>query len=175
MTTSTEDPARALLLDGFGRIPEGVEAVLDGLSTADLRWRPDAGANPVGWLLWHLARQQDAQLSAVAEQEQAWTAQGWSARFGLPYPDGSVGFGQDADEVAAFAVEDPGLLVGYAAAVHARTVRLLEGLAAQDYGRVVDERWDPPVTLGVRVFSVLADATKHLGQAEYVKGMLGRR
>lgn len=174
MTTRT-DLVRDVLLDGFQRVPEGLDAVLAGLSAEDLRWRPDPGANPVGWLLWHLVRQQDAQLSALSGQEQAWTAEGWSGRLGLPYPDSATGFGQSTDEVGAFAVDDPGLLSGYAAAVHSRTRRLLEGLGADDYGRVVDERWDPPVTLAVRVCSVLEDAAKHLGQAEYVKGMLDRR
>lgn len=174
MATST-DLARDLLLDGFDRVVAGVDAALEGLTPEDLRWRPDPGGNPVGWLLWHLIRQQDAQLSALTGDEQAWTAEGWSTRFALPYDEGATGFGQDAGEVGRFGVADAGLLSGYAAAVGARTRRLVEGLGEADYGRVVDDRWDPPVTLGVRVYSVLQDAAKHLGQAEYVGGMLSRR
>jgi hypothetical protein len=39
---------------------------------------------------------------------------------------------------------------------------------------VVDRRWDPPVTLGVRLVSVVNDCAQHVGQAAYVRGLLGR-
>lgn len=174
MTTPT-DLVRAVLLDGFQRIEEGVGAVVDGLGADDLRWRPDPGANPIGWLLWHLCRQQDAQLAEVAGEPQAWTAGGWVQRFDLPYDADEMGYGQDPEEVTRFRVEDPSLLTGYAGAVHDLARRLVEGLEPEDYGRVLDAGWDPPVTVGVRVYSVLEDAAKHLGQAEYVAGMLERR
>ncbi len=165
---------RSVLLDGFQRVEEGVGAVLEGLDVDDLTWRPAAQANPVGWLLWHLSRQQDAQLAALAGEEQVWTAEGWHARFSLPYGTGASGYGQSPDDVGRFRVEEPRLLSGYAASVHGLTRRLVEGLEAEDLDRVVDASWDPPVTVGVRVYSVLEDAAKHLGQAEYVKGMRQR-
>ena len=164
-----------VLLDGFRRIAQGVGAVLDGLRPEDLAWRPDPDANPVGWLLWHLSRQQDAQLAHLAGEEQVWLAGGWADRFGLPYPRGAHGYGQSSQEVGRFHVVDPALLGGYADAVLDLTVRLVEGLGEEDYHRVVDRHGDPPVTLAVRVYSVLEDAAKHLGQAEYVAGMLARR
>jgi hypothetical protein len=58
--------------------------------------------------------------------------------------------------------------------VHARTLDYLAGLSAEDLDRVVDERWDPPVTLGVRLVSVVNDATQHVGQAAYVRGLVTR-
>ena len=75
-------------------------------------------------------------------------------------------------EIGLFAVDQPSLLDGYAAAVHDLTARLLQHLGEKDYARVVDEGWDPPVTAAVRIYSVLEDAAKHLGQAEYVRGLL---
>src|SRR6478672_1170673 len=45
----------------------------------------------------------------------------------------------------------------------------------EDYPRIVDERWDPPVTLAVRLVSVLNDTTQHAGQAAYVRGLLEHR
>lgn len=166
---------RAVLLDGFTRIEEWVGQVLDGLTAEDLRWRPDPGANPVGWLLWHLSRQQDAQLAQIAGEQQVWTAEGWQERLALPYRPRATGYGQSSEEVGAFRVADPALLQGYAVAVAGLTRRLLHGLDAEGYARVVDEAWDPPVTAQVRICSVLEDAAKHLGQAEYVAGMLQRR
>ncbi len=167
------DTFQDLLADGFSRVEEGVGAVLDGLSPEQLRWRPDDEANPVGWLLWHLLRQQDAQLAQLSGKEQAWD-QGWNERLDLPYPPDAMGYGQDPAEVGRFELSDPDLLVGYAGAVHELTHRLVAGLDAQEMERVLDDSFDPPVTVGVRVFSVLEDAIKHLGQAEYVKGLAQR-
>lgn len=164
-----------VLLDGFQRIEEGVGAVLDGRTVDELRWRPDPGANPIGWLLWHLSRQQDAQLAEIAGEDQVWSAGGWRERFALPYGPEEMGFGQDAAAVGRFTLHDPGLLSGYAAGVHDLTRRLLAGLGAEDYARVIDASWDPPVTVAVRLYSVLDDAAKHLGQAEYLAGMVDRR
>ena len=62
------------------------------------------------------------------------------------------------------------LLTAYHSAVHERTVQLVSALADSDYERVVDTRWDPPVTLLVRLVSVLDDAAQHLGQAAFVRG-----
>jgi hypothetical protein len=39
----------------------------------------------------------------------------------------------------------------------------------------VDQSWDPPVTAGVRLISIVGDCLQHLGQAAYVKGLLGSR
>lgn len=41
--------------------------------------------------------------------------------------------------------------------------------------RVVDTSWDPPVTLGVRLVSVVADDLEHAGQAALVRGVVERR
>ncbi len=49
------------------------------------------------------------------------------------------------------------------------------GLQPADLDVVVDERWDPPVTLGVRLVSVVNEVNQHVGQAAYVRGLLERR
>jgi uncharacterized damage-inducible protein DinB len=59
--------------------------------------------------------------------------------------------------------------------VHGRTAEFLQGLSDEDLDRVVDERWDPPVTLGVRLVSVIGDDLQHAGQAALLRGLLERR
>lgn len=160
-----------LLADAFDRVQEGVDAVLDGLSDDDLRHRPTPDANPIGWLVWHLARVQDDHVADIADDEQVYGA--FVERFDLPYDDDAIGFGQSSGEVGAFSAP-AGLLGEYAASVHERTLDVLRSLEPADLERVVDERWDPPVTLGARLVSVVNDDTQHVGQAAYVKGLLGR-
>ena len=166
--------SRDLLIYAYEQIQETLGRALDGLTAEQLNARVGEDANPVAWLAWHLLRVQDDHVAEVAGREQVWTAEGWSQRFGLPLDDDATGYGFSPDQVAAVRVEDPQLLVGYGAAVHARTAEFLQGLSDEDLDRVVDERWDPPVTLGVRLVSVLSDDLQHIGQAAYVKGLLSR-
>ncbi|MEV7430686.1 DUF664 domain-containing protein [Nocardioides sp. NPDC092400] len=161
-----------LLKDAFGRIVESGTAVVDGLTDDQLTRRPAPDANPIAWLVWHLARVQDDHVADVAGQEQVWTAQGFAERFDLPFDDGATGYGQDAEAVGR--VRAPAdLLAAYLRAVHEQTVAFLDTVGPDDLDRVVDDSWDPPVTLGARLVSVVDDDTKHLGQAAYVRGLLG--
>jgi uncharacterized damage-inducible protein DinB len=162
-----------LLTDAFGRIREGVHELLAGLDDDALAWRPAVHANTIGWLVWHLLRVQDDHVADVAGTEQVWTAQGYVGRFGLPFVEHATGYGQTSDEVGQVRVGG-GLLEEYADAVTDATLAFLANVDADDLDRVVDERWDPPVTLGVRLVSVLDDDAQHIGQAAYVKGLLPR-
>jgi uncharacterized damage-inducible protein DinB len=164
-----------VLVDAFGRIREVVHHAVDGLSEDQLAHRVGPGANSIAWLVWHLTRIQDDHVAEVAGTEQVWTSQGWAERFGLPFDPRDTGYGHRADEVAAVRVESGELLVGYYDAVHEQTIRYVERLGDADLDRIVDRSWDPPVTLGVRLVSVIADDLQHAGQAAFVRGILQRR
>ena len=163
-----------LLADGFGRVREVVHAVVDGLTPEDLALRPDGTANSIAWLVWHLTRVQDDHLAHAFGTEQIWTAQGWAERFALPLPTADTGYGHRHRDVAALTVTSGDLLVGYHDAVHEQTLALLAHLTPSGLERIVDERWDPPVSLGVRLVSVMSDDLQHAGQADYVRGLLSR-
>ncbi|WP_148615385.1 mycothiol transferase [Nocardioides rubriscoriae] len=159
-----------LLTDAFERVHEGTQAVLDGLTDDQLRHRPGPDANPIGWLVWHLLRVQDDHVAGVGGHDQVYGD--FVDRFDLPYGPVEHGYGHTSEDVAAFRAP-AALLAEYATAVHERTLAYLATLGPDDLDRVVDERWDPPVTLGVRLVSVVNDDTQHVGQAAYVRGLLG--
>ena len=163
-----------LLVDAFGRIREVVHQAVSGLGPGDLAFRVDGRANSIAWLVWHLTRIQDDHVAAVAGTEQAWTQDGWADRFGLPFRPSATGYGHGPDDVAAVQVSSADLLTGYHDAVHDRTIAYVQRLTDDDLARVVDEAWDPPVTLGVRLVSVVSDDLQHGGQAAYVRGLLRR-
>lgn len=163
-----------LLADGFGRIHALVHTVLDGLGTDELAARVDPEANSIGWLVWHLTRIQDDHVAGVAGTEQVWTADGWVERFGLPFPAADHGYGHDAGQVGEVRVAGE-LLTGYHDAVYQRTLDYVRTVADADLPRVIDESWDPPVALSVRLVSVLSDDLQHAGQAAFIRGLLARR
>ncbi|MCU1519342.1 MAG: hypothetical protein JWQ75_4063 [Pseudarthrobacter sp.] len=159
-----------LLLDAFGRIRETVESTLDGLDDVSLVRRPSSTGNSIAWLVWHLGRVEDAQVASAAGLEQVWTAQDFVARFNLPLRARDTGYGHSNEQVDAVQAR-PELLLEYYDAVHQQTVKFVEALDDGDLDRVVDTRWDPPVTLGVRLVSTIADCLQHVGQAAYAKGL----
>jgi Protein of unknown function (DUF664) len=163
-----------LLVDAFGRIRGVVHRVVDDLTPEQLAFRVDPEANSIAWLVWHLTRIQDDHVADVAQAEQVWTSQGWVERFGLQFDPRDTGYGHRADEVGAVQVDSGELLVGYYDAVHEQTIRYVERLGDADLARIVDRSWDPPVSLGVRLVSVLADDLQHAGQAAFVRGILQR-
>ncbi|MFS4092150.1 mycothiol transferase [Streptomyces sp. AF1A] len=164
--------AKDILIDGYGRIQEEVHAALDGLGPDALHHRPVPDANSVAWLVWHLTRVQDDHIADAFGLEQVWLSQGWEKRFGLDLPRHDTGYGHSPAKVAKVRVESADLLTGYYDAVHEQTLGALRTLAAKDLERIVDERWDPPVSLGVRLVSVLSDDLQHVGQAAYLKGLV---
>ncbi len=164
----------ALLRDAAGRVSEQVPHVVDGLDVDDLAWRPDPGANSIAWLVWHLTRVADEYTAGYTGVEPRWTADGWCDRFGLPFGPEAHGYGHGAEEVAQVRV-GAALLAGYHAAVAPVLRDYLATLDPVALDVVVDQDWDPPVTLGVRMISVIDDMVQHLGQAAYLRGMLDRR
>lgn len=162
-----------LLLDAFGRIREEVADTVEGLSEEQLTFSAGSGANTIAWLVWHLTRVQDNHVAEVAGEQEVWLADGWVKRFGLSLDPADTGYGHSAEQVAA--VRAPAeLLAGYHEAVAGRTHRYVGSLDDAALDRVVDERWDPPVTLGARLVSVIGDDMAHLGQAQFVRGLLQR-
>ncbi len=165
----------ALLLELFGRIPPLAQGAVAGLSAEDLTRSPAPGLNTIGWLIWHLARVQDHHVAELLGTEQIWVSGDWAARCGLDSDANNTGYGHGPDEVARVRPDGPDVLLGYLNEVDRRTRVMLEGLIPPDLDRIVDRRWDPPVTLGVRLVSIADDSLQHVGQAAYVRGWLGRR
>ncbi|MFZ3573540.1 mycothiol transferase [Streptomyces sp. BH034] len=160
-----------VLMDGYSRIREEVHAAVEGLSADALNERPEDTANSIAWLIWHLTRVQDDHVADAAGLEQVWLAGGWAERFELPLDESDTGYGHTPKQVGQVRVASGELLVGYYDAVHEQTLGFLGGLKDADLDRVVDEGWDPPVTLGVRLISVLSDDLQHVGQAAYLRGL----
>ncbi len=165
----------AIFGEAFIRIRDLVRDIADDLSAEDLAIRVGPQANTIGWLLWHLTRVQDDHIAAAAGRRQVWHDGDWVTRFDLPFAPDETGYGMNNDDVDAVQVPSAELLVTYHDAVWAATDVWVRQLRPADLDAVVDDTYDPPVTLGVRLTSVLTDDLEHCGQAAFVKGMLATR
>jgi uncharacterized damage-inducible protein DinB len=160
-----------VLTDAFDRVRDEVHPAVNGLSTEDLAFRPLGQSNSIGWLVWHLTRIQDDHIADLNGKQQAWITKAWHERFALPIPPTDTGYGHGPDDVAAVKVNADELL-DYFEDVHAETMAYIGSLTDDELARVVDTLWDPPVTVAIRLVSILADTLQHVGQAAYVRGLL---
>jgi hypothetical protein len=93
--------------------------------------------------------------------------------FGLELDVWDTGYGHKRKQVASVKVGAE-LLVGYHDAVFAKTTQYLMRVSTDALDQVVDRRFDPPVTLGVRLVSVVSDDLQHVGQAAFLRGLIER-
>jgi hypothetical protein len=164
----------ALLVDAFDRVKEVVHEATEGLSPDELMVRLDPGANSIGWLIWHLTRIQDDHVADAAKIRQAYVDGGWWERLGRPYGPDDHGYAQTSEQVGSLRIPTAAILLDYHDAVHEQTIGYVRGLGDEDFNRVVDTSWNPPVTLGVRLVSVISDDLQHAGQAAFIRGTIDR-
>jgi hypothetical protein len=161
-----------LVLDALTRVRDMVRNVLNDLSSEELL----VGPKPhIAWLVWHLARVQDANFSALTGDEQMWLHDGWHARFNMPPDPLDYGSGHrhSPEQVDAFTVNDKQLLLSYLDAVFGRTEKYLSELSNADLNTVLDEpQYRPLPTVGIRLASVILCNTRHVGQIEYLRGLV---
>lgn len=137
---------RGVLTQGFGRIAELYPSVAEGLDQQTLHERPSGTGNPIGWVLWHLARVQDHHIAGLADQPQVWE---WQQRLGMDNHTDDIGYGHTSEQVDAIRIGDPTLLVGYHHEVTLAAARYLGGVDGAELEREVDQNWDPPVRFAV--------------------------
>lgn len=166
--------ANEVLIEMYERIGGNVHAAVKDLDDEQLAYRPDAQANSIAWLIWHIARGQDAQIAPLAGLAPVWD-NGWRDKFNLSLEPDDTGYGHSSEQVAAVRAGAE-LLTGYYDAVWIQTETYLKSLTDDTaLDKVVDTSWDPPVTLGVRLVSIAADCLQHVGQANYLRGIVLRQ
>jgi uncharacterized damage-inducible protein DinB len=159
------------LVELYGRLPDLVRYAVEGLDDEDLVAPPQPGANTIAWLVWHLTRVQDHHIAELRDEPQRYLADAWYERFGRGPDPQDHGYGHSETDVLSVRGTAADL-IGYYDAVHDRTIDFLARLQPTDLDTVVDEAWDPPVTMGVRLASLVSDCLQHAGQAAYVRGLL---
>ncbi|RRD45614.1 DinB family protein [Tessaracoccus sp. OH4464_COT-324] len=164
--------ANELLADAASRPVWLARAVLDGLSVETAHAMPGDKANSIVWLLWHAARQLDVQLARLTARPTVWEEGRWSARLGVARAAHDFGLGDTPADVAALRVDSVAELGEHLAACVGALTEYALALRPDELDEVVDRSYTPPVTRGVRLVSLIDDATVHVGQAAYVRGLL---
>jgi uncharacterized damage-inducible protein DinB len=147
---------------------------VDGLSREELARRPNDQSNSIGWTLWHLARLEDVLVVDLIEQKpQLWIANGWYKKFGRAEDRNDHGFRHTAQDVAAFQVPEPDVLVGYFKAVRGEVKSFL-GTFSNDGLEQPAKRWgggEGTVKAGNYLTALVDEALAHGGQIAYLRGL----
>lgn len=173
----SQEPYRDLLIAMLERSRHRFDRALKDVTPQQANTAPAPRTAPrtnsLTWLVWHTAREIDLQVSALAGSEPLWTASGFTARFRLELPDDTEDWRHTPGEADLVRVEDLGLLWDYLDASYALIGDYLATLAPQSLSDVVDRSWDPAVTRGERLASIIDDAAQHSGQAMDTRRLLG--
>lgn len=143
-------------------------ATCEGLSREQLLWRPAPTANNIGFILWHLARHEDARVTETGNlKEDVWATESWHERFGQPATAPDPG---DRMGLRALAIPALEVLTGYAEAVHQRTARYVSGLTEERLDVPLDPT-RPEYPVGGSLRHLITHKNNHHGQIDYLRGL----
>ena len=137
--------------------PTTADRLVSGLTDDQLRFRPAPGANPLVWLIWHMARIEDVAANLFVAGRPQVLDEAWMDRLSVSQHDVGTGM-SDTDVVDVSAAVDVAALCAYRRAVGLRTREIFRGLSAADLGVVVDESR----VRGLRAQGVLGERTEWL-------------
>ena len=147
-------------------------ATCEGLTAEQMAWRPAPTANNIGFILWHVARNEDSRVTGAAGQQDGfeadlWVAGRWHESFGQPVTAPDPG---DRLGLRSLAIPAPETLLAYAQAVNGRTVRFLESLDDTRLDEPIGRR-EPRQTVGGSLRHMIVHKNNHHGQIDYLRGL----
>jgi DinB superfamily len=123
--------AIALFREFHQSLPPRAIAFFDTLADEQLRARPQPMVNSVAWLMWHMARVEDAGINRlVADRTQVLDEGSWGEQMHIPIRH--HGTGMTSEEVTNLSKQiDLPSLRAYHAAVRARSLEVIETLSPE--------------------------------------------
>jgi uncharacterized damage-inducible protein DinB len=161
----------------FQRVHDYYLYTLKDIQPEIMKWQPVKNANSVGFLLWHILRTWDAYLQFVDGSEELYDKNKLSLKFGFESAGKGVG-GRGVGtgftpEEAADVIPQPAALNEYLVALSERTTQYLKQASEKDLGKEIKVPWWPaPSSVAGVLIHILAHSFMHLGEAQYVKGMV---
>ena len=143
---------------------------LDGLTEADVAWRPAPHANAILEIAWHVARADDRLgRRATGLGPELWESQGWSEQLGRTK---GIRPREPYQFLKTTGVIPPRLddVTAYLDALHADTLAKLRGLTPADLDRVPDAG-QPDRTVATYFRHMITHKNNHHGQIDFLRGL----
>ncbi len=141
------------------------------LTPEQLKWKPAANANPVGFLFWHAARVEDNAVSGWQKKSSIWEEDRWYEKMGLDAKVFGTGFGEaEVEKIARLPLN---LVIEYAEKVFRNSATYIQSLEADKLDFAPNQE-RPNWTIGMMINNfIIAHGWWHLGEIRYVKGLQG--
>ncbi len=158
------------------QVHQRIQELVADLSDSQLSWSPTPRSHSLAFVLWHIPRCDDNYLRVhIQGHTEIWREEGWFQWWGLD----SESTGMMLDDGAAAQISLPGKndLLSYARRVWDELAEFVAGLGPEELARPVDqvERTSGMTTGQVITTHIYGHDNRHLGEMEYVKGLLGLR
>jgi hypothetical protein len=152
---------------------ERVLKVVGDLTDEQLRYRPAPKAHNIGWILWHIARADD-NVALDLTGRSVWEGGRYAARWG--HPEKGAGTGWDDEKAASLPLPPKGELLAFVREVFAVVDAARQEIDEARFRAGLDSRFmSRHTTVADVIMSELAHDNRHLGELEYLKGLLGLR
>lgn len=167
---------KRLLMRSFGRAQEILDKATEGLTREEFAWRADPGANPPSFILWHLSRVEDRMINhTIRQRPEVWTEGVWHKKLGLPEDPAVTGFNYTPEQVAAFPVLEPQVLLDYQRAVRRATLAFIEELGESEFDCKINCRHEEDNLIATLLGRTIVHVSQHAGQIDFIKGLLRSR
>ena len=160
--------AVAFISDCLAQVHLRLLATCEGLNTEQLLWRPAPTANNIGFILWHLVRNEDTRITNTGKLSgDIWATESWYEKFDQPITAPDPG---DRMGLRALAIPSLEVLAGYAEAAHQRTSRYISGLKSEDLDLTPNPD-RPDFTVAGSLRHLITHKNNHHGQIDYLRGL----
>lgn len=168
---------RELLEDILIRAYERFERAFEDVDLEQVNAFPAANSAPqiksMGWLAWHTAREVDLQIAHLKGTEPLWVTGNFTKDFDFLVKADEDGWNHSLEQAKAITVSSKESVMAYLKAAIDQAVVYIDSLDEDSLTDIVDESWTPAVTRGVRLVSIIDDASMHSGQVFYSRRLLG--
>jgi uncharacterized damage-inducible protein DinB len=160
--------AAGFISDCLAQVHLRLMATCEGLNTEQLIWRPAPTANNIGFILWHMVRNEDARITGTGNLDgDIWAVDSWHEKFGQPATAPDPG---DRMGLRALAIPSLEVLTGYAEAVHQRSIKYVKGLMPEDLDKLPDQS-RPELAVSGSLRHLITHKNNHHGQIDYLRGL----
>jgi len=146
-----------------------LKRVTDGLTQAEVEWRPACGCNSIGLILFHAFKTEDSFIQTnLKKKKELYESEKWYKKIGLDVKEEGAHY--TVEQVNAFPVPKLKTILEYGAAVRANTLAYVDTLKAADFDKKIKMRFGlMPMAM---VFTILiGHASQHIGEMSYLRGL----
>jgi hypothetical protein len=147
-----------------------LDRTLKDLAQYDIAWRPAAGCNSIGLILFHIAKSEDNFIQArLQNQPTLWDADKWYQKLGLAQTEDGAHY--NVDQVNAFPVPPLKELVAYFNTVREKTLAYVGALKPADFDRKFSMPPFGEMTVAGMLSLTVGHAAGHFGEMSYIRGI----